>query len=258
MCELFGINSRKKIEINSYLKTFYSHSEKHYSGWGLSCIYGESVSLEKEAMKAESSFYLRQRLAHPILIDNAIAHIRLATVGLVAYENCHPFVKHDNMNRCWTLAHNGTIFDFPELDYYKAVQEGKTDSERILYYIIDNINELQTKLHRKAEFEERFQLIDNLLFTLSHKNKINLLIWDGEVMYVNYNYSDTMYVKDIDGGKIFSTRPLEEDGRWHKEEFLRLLAYKDGHLVAKGKHTTEEYSAPVRDWEYKDYDYSFL
>ncbi len=176
MCELFGINSHKKIEINSYLKTFYSHSEKHYSGWGLACIYGESVSLEKEAMKAECSFYLHQRLAHPILIDNAIAHIRLATVGLVAYENCHPFVKHDNMNRCWTLAHNGTIFDFPELDYYKAVQEGKTDSERRFYYIIDKINELQTRLHRKAEFEERFQLIDNLLFNISHKNKINLLI----------------------------------------------------------------------------------
>ena len=208
MCELFGINSKRKIEINSYLKTFYSHSEKHYSGWGLACIYGESVSLEKEAMKAESSFYLRQRLAHPILIDNAIAHIRLATVGLMAYENCHPFVKHDNMNRCWTLAHNGTIFDFPELDYYKAVQEGTTDSERILYFIIDKINELQKTLGRKANFEERFQLLDNLLFTLSHKNKINLLIWDGEVMYVHYNYSDTMYVKEIDGGRIFSTHPL--------------------------------------------------
>lgn len=258
MCELFGINSKRKIEINSYLKTFYSHSEKHYSGWGLACIYGESVSLEKEAMKAESSFYLRQRLAHPILIDNAIAHIRLATVGLMAYENCHPFVKHDNMNRCWTLAHNGTIFDFPELDYYKAVQEGTTDSERILYFIIDKINELQKTLGRKANFEERFQLLDNLLFTLSHKNKINLLIWDGEVMYVHYNYSDTMYVKEIDGGRIFSTHPLEDDGSWEKEEFLRLLAYKDGHLVAKGKHTTTEYSAPVRDWEYKDYDYSFL
>lgn len=258
MCELFGINSKRKVEINSYLKTFYSHSEKHYSGWGLACIYGESVSLEKEAIKAGSSFYLHQRLAHPIIIDNAIAHIRLATVGLMCYENCHPFVKHDNMNRCWTLAHNGTIFDYPRLDYYKSLQEGDTDSERILYFILDNINELQKTLGRKATFEERFELIDNLLLTLSHNNKINLLIWDGEFLYVHYNYSDTMFVKNIDGGKIFCTQPLEEDGSWQKEEFLRLRAYQQGTLIARGKNITEEYTAPVRDWEYQDYDYSFL
>ena len=76
MCELFGINSDKKISINDYLRTFFSHSEQHDYGWGLACFYGNSVSLEKEALKANSSHYLRQRLQHPIVIDNAIGSQR--------------------------------------------------------------------------------------------------------------------------------------------------------------------------------------
>jgi glutamine amidotransferase len=259
MCELFGINSDKKISINDYLRTFFSHSEQHDYGWGLACFYGNSVSLEKEALKANSSHYLRQRLQHPIVIDNAIAHIRLATVGNMAYENCHPFIKHDKYGRCWTLAHNGTIFDFPMLDRYKEHQEGKTDSERILFYIIDCLNTAQELVQRPLNFEERFDFIDGLLEALSPGNKINLLIWDGEAMYVHYNYANTLYVNDIsDQTKIFSTQPLSNDDTWHEVEFLRLLAYKNGQLVMRGAHQTTEYSNPVKNWEYQNIDYSYL
>lgn len=259
MCELFGINSRNKLEINSYLRTFYSHSEQHDYGWGLASFYGEAVSLEKEAIKANGSHYLRQRLQHPIVIDNAIAHIRLATVGNMAYENCHPFVKHDNKGRCWTLAHNGTIFDFPKLEKYREIQEGQTDSERILFYLIDNINAAQELLQRQMDFEERFDLIDNLIETLSHGNKINLLIWDGEYLYVHCNYANTLYISNLnDDTKIFSTQPLNEDGTWEEVEFLRVLAYKDGKLIKRGKHVTTEYVSPEKNWEYKHFDYSYL
>jgi glutamine amidotransferase len=259
MCELFGINSKTKVQINDYLKTFYSHSEKHDYGWGLACFYGESVSIEKEAIKANGSHYLKQRLRHPIVIQNAIAHIRLATIGNMAYENCHPFIKHDNMGRCWTLAHNGTIFDYNELEKYRQMQEGQTDSERILYYIIDNINAAQDMLQRPLNFDERFDLIDNLVELLSHGNKINLLIWDSEIMYVHTNYADSLYVKTLgDNTKIFSTVPLDTDKTWKLVDFLKLLAYQNGKIVARGKKNTTEYYNPERDWEYKNYDYSYL
>ncbi len=259
MCELFGINSDKKIRINEYLKTFYSHSEKHDYGWGLACFYGDSVSLEKEAIKANGSHYLKQRLQHPVLIDNAIAHIRLATIGNMSYENCHPFIKHDNMGRCWTLAHNGTIFNSPELEKYRDYQEGQTDSERILFHIVATIDVAQSSARRPLTFEERFTLLDGLVYHLSHDNKINLLIWDNEVMYVHSNYADTLNYKQLSNGTIiFSTLPLEDDGTWHLVDFRRLLAYKNGKLVARGVHTTVEYISPERDWEYKNIDYSYL
>ena len=259
MCELFGINSKKKININEYLKIFYSHSEKHNYGWGLANFYGDSVSLEKEAIKANGSYYLKQRLQHPIVIDNAIAHIRLATIGNMSYENCHPFVKHDNMGRCWTLAHNGTIFNSQELEKYRDVQEGQTDSERILFHIIATINKSQQELGRPLAFEERFALLDNLVYNLSRNNKINLLFWDSETMYVHCNYSNTLHYKQLDNQTVlFSTQPLQDDGTWHLVDFQRLLAYKDGQLIMRGNNTTFEYISPERDWEYKNIDYSYL
>ena len=259
MCELFGINSNKKISINGYLRTFYSHSEQHDYGWGLASFYGDAVSLEKEAIKANGSHYLKQRLQHPIIIDNAIAHIRLATIGNMAYENCHPFVKHDNQGRCWTLAHNGTIFDYPKLDFYKEQQEGQTDSERILFYIIDSVNAAQDLLQRPLDFDERFDLLDNLVENLSPNNKINLLIWDGEAMYVHCNYADTLYVNNLgEETKIFSTTMLDDAETWQPVEFLRLLAYKGGKLVARGKNATTEYYNPQKNWEYQNFDYSYL
>ena len=50
-------------------------------------------------------------------------HIRLATVGSRDYENCHPFVREDNYGRHWTLIHNGTMFDCPQLSRYIPLQD---------------------------------------------------------------------------------------------------------------------------------------
>ncbi|MCR5529980.1 MAG: class II glutamine amidotransferase [Saccharofermentans sp.] len=41
--------------------------------------------------------------------------------------------------RTWTLAHNGTIFEGDLLNRY-YIQNGTTDSERILLYLIDQID----------------------------------------------------------------------------------------------------------------------
>lgn len=258
MCELLGLSSRKRIEVNGYLRTFYSHSERHCHGWGLALFYGDAVSLEKEAISANQSHYLMQRIAHPILIDNMIAHIRLASVGRMFYENSHPFVKHDNRGRSWTLAHNGTIFYFPHLDDFKEAQEGQTDSERVLYYFLDEINRKQDRLGRALSPEERFALLDKLIADLSVHNKLNLLLWDGEYMYVHTNYRDTLHLLQKDADTIvFSTQPLSDED-WQLVPFLRLQVYRKGHLVYTGTHESEEYFDPVKDYEYRNFDYAHL
>ncbi len=258
MCELLGVNSHKRINVNRYLTQFFSHSEKHCHGWGLALFYGDAVSLEKEPICANQSLYLRQRIKHPIFIDNMIAHIRLASVGRMYYENSHPFVKHDNRGRSWTLAHNGTIFDFPHLDDFKDVQEGQTDSERILYYFIDEINKRQEQIDRALEEEERFKLLEDLIADLSINNKINLLIWDGEYMYVHTNYADTLHYNQITSDTvIFSTQPLEGKG-WEDVPFLHLQVWKEGQLVYQGQKISQEYFDPEKDYEYKNFDYATL
>ena len=86
-----------------------------------------------------------------------MAHIRLATIGDVDYENCHPFVKRDCGGRVWTLIHNGTIFNCPLLDGYVHRQEGSTDSERIFLYLIDCIDNETKKKERNCHHERDFR-----------------------------------------------------------------------------------------------------
>lgn len=257
MCELFGVNGRKKIKVNSYLQEFFSHSFKHNQGWGMALFYGPAVSLEKEALGANQSYYLKSRLSHDIVIDNMIAHIRLASIGQMNYENTHPFVKHDNHGRSWTLAHNGTIFDFAQLDAYRQEQEGQTDSERILYYLIDHINRRQDELGHTLTPIERFSLLETLIAELSVHNKLNLLIWDGEFMYVHTNYRDTLYMKSSGVGLLFATQPLDPEP-WQPVPFLTLQVYRLGQNVFSGTKLSQEYFDPEKDFEYKNVDYSNL
>jgi len=265
MCELLGINSRKRIEVNRWIREFYSHSEKHSHGWGMAQFYGSAVQLEKEPMQANASMYLHSRINHPIIIDNLIGHIRLASVGNLSYENTHPFVKHDNRGRCWTLAHNGTIFDFPLMDAYKSVQEGTTDSERILYYLLHQINKRQDELDRALEDEERFLLLEQLITGItrasgpgSRGNKLNLLLWDGQYMYVHSNYADTLFVKQTSDSVLFATTPLDKDGDWRPLPFLRLLVYRQGNLVFEGQERSTQYFDRIKDEEYQYLNYNLM
>ncbi|MGN0315016.1 MAG: class II glutamine amidotransferase [Fusicatenibacter sp.] len=151
MCELFGVSSKNKVQLNEMLKEFASHSVRHPNGWGMAVFYGNSVSLEKEPVPACKSVYLRERLRHTFRASNMIAHIRLATRGTTDFENCHPFVMRDNSNRTWTLAHNGTIFDCPVMTKYVHTQEGQTDSEQ--FYVHTNYaNSLYVKQSEDTAF----------------------------------------------------------------------------------------------------------
>lgn len=182
MCELFGVNSSKKIKLNDMLKEFFSHGVNHPSGWGLAFFYGNAVSLEKQPETSCKSKYLKQRLSVKIEADKMLAHIRLATRGTMDYENTHPFVMRDNADRTWTLGHNGTIFECDSLNRFINVQEGQTDSERILCYIVDRINTEQEHLKRPLSQEERFQIMDQIICEIKVENKVNLLIYDGNAV----------------------------------------------------------------------------
>lgn len=261
MCELFGITTKSRLQVNSYLKTFFSHSEIHKHGWGMAMFYGNAASIEKEPTCANQSNYLRERIKHPIVINNMIAHIRLASVGRMFWGNSHPFTRHDASGRSWTLAHNGTIFNFPQLDAYKETQEGQTDSERILLWLVDMIDRRQTDLQRPLSAEERFLYMEELITGLSVGNKLNLLIWDGENMYVHTNYADTLhYLRKSDDTIIFSTKPLSDED-WQPVPFLRLLVFREGRLIFEGSRESTQYFDPEENYEYNNfnkYEYAAL
>ena len=231
MCELFGLSSRDKIEVNEYLRAFFRHSEQHPHGWGLAQFFGNAVQIEKEPVAAVESQYLNTRLSFPIDAKSLIAHIRLASVGRLRYENCHPFVLRDIDGRAWTFAHNGTIFspgrsNGASIDFYKDRQQGGTDSERVLLYLIDRINQKRKELGRRLEAEDRF----TLLFT----RKIT-----------------------VSGSLLIATKPIDS-GAWEHVPFLQLQVYKDGETVWQGRHKSDQFFDREKNWEYRNIDFASL
>lgn len=240
MCEIFGFSSGKPQTINAELKEFFSHSDQHPHGWGLALLSGSEAAIEKEPAQASKSRYLRERLREPIQVSNALAHIRYATIGHTEWRNCHPYSQKDCTGRRWTLIHNGTIFDYAPMNHYVSLQRGETDSERILLYLVDQMDQLTARLGRSPEAEERFQRLDQLVAALSPGNKLNLLIYDGQLLYAHTNYAGSLYRRRTEDGVLILTRPLAR-GQWEPMPFTTLVAYQDGQLVYTGTNHGGEY-----------------
>lgn len=256
MCELFGVTSRSKLELNELLLRFFSHGTEHPNGWGMAFFYGNAVSLEKQPEASYKSNYLKQRLQYKVEADKMIAHIRLATRGSLNYENTHPFVMRDNSDRTWTLAHNGTIFDCDLLNPFTRSQQGQTDSERILAYIVSRMN-IEMKNKKELSGQERFRLIDDILCEITPENKVNLLLFDSELMYVHTNYQNSLYSCRKGEAVVISTRPLDYHV-WEPVPMNTLIAYQDGEQVYKGTNHKNEFFETEEKMRLLFLDYSNL
>lgn len=240
MCKLFGFSSRKPQKVNQELKEFFSHSNEHPHGWGLALLDNNNISMEKEPIKANDSVYLNKRLREPIVSQVGLAHIRLATIGNMEWRNCHPFTGTDQSGRHWTMIHNGTIFECDAMQKYVSIQNGDTDSERLLLFLLDKMNSAIAAKERSLTAEERFNIVDSIVITASPQNKLNLLIYDGELLYAHTNYKDSLYQRKTEDSVFISTQPLAL-GTWEPMPFTQLVAYRQEKLVFTGTIHGQEY-----------------
>lgn len=190
-------------------------------------------------------------------VHTLLAHIRLATVGHIEYENCHPFTAADNCGRTWTLVHNGTIFNGTLLNDYVGILYGDTDSERVLLHLVERINHAQNHLHRALNEKERFDVLFTEIAVLAKRNKLNLLIFDGEVLYAHCNFRDTLHVCQEEDAVTFSTRALSA-GRWAPVPFTSLIAAKDGEIVRTSPPHGNEYIYNPDDYRLVYMDFARL
>ncbi len=257
MCELLGVTSKNKITMDAYLDTFFSHSAEHRNGWGLALFDDGQAFIEKEPVRAMDSLCLKRRLKKGIQTSKCIAHIRRATIGQVNTNNSHPFVKCDDSGRMWVLAHNGTIFDSDILAPYQYVQEGTTDSERILFYLVDRMNRFLIRHKKLPDVDARIRIVDEMIRNIVPGNKVNLMIHDGSLFYVHKNEAGTMYMKEENDGVIFSTQPLEPEG-WEEVVQNRLLVFQDGKLLYVGPAHDHTYVLDEEKMRLLFFDYASL
>lgn len=258
MCELLGLSAKKRRKVNDALREFFSHSNDHPHGWGLARFAESGIAeIDKECVKASESPRLSELLSAPLEERSLIAHIRLATIGGMEYSNCHPFRTSDNTRRVWTLAHNGTIFHSRRIDHLFARQFGATDSERVLMYLVDQVDERQIRLGRALNAQERFDAVAQVVDDLAGGNKLNLLIHDGETLYAHTNFRDSLHYSAIDDALWLSTRPLSQ-GEWRPLPFARLVAIRDGELTREGAPHGKEYIYSPDDYRYLYMDFARL
>jgi glutamine amidotransferase len=113
-------------------------TDTHHDGWGIAFFEGAGVRHFVDHQAAVASPIAELIKHYPIKSTNVIAHIRKATQGQVALENCHPFVR-ELWGRYWVFAHNGDLKQFdPVLDGpYRPV--GNTDSERAFCFLLQEL-----------------------------------------------------------------------------------------------------------------------
>ena len=241
MCEIFCFNSNTPKQVNECLECFYNHSDEHPHGWGLATMQSNEFVIDKEPVKATCSAHLKNILSNPVVGKNVFAHIRLATVGEIVSPNCHPFTELDDNNRSWMLIHNGTIFDYPELDKYDCVESGSTDSEKILLYIIDKINDFESKKGAPSTIKERFNLLSDIVADMSKNNKLNLMIYDGDLTYIHSNMAGTLYYLIDDDGILVASSPVNDNKDWQEVELNKLFGLVDGQIVFESENHGNEF-----------------
>lgn len=257
MCEILGFCAKQPYKLNDYLKVFFRRSDRHPDGWGMSVMDGNVSSIEKEPIQAIKSNYLKQRLTVPVEAESLFAHIRYATIGNLEYANCHPYTRLDGSGRRWTLIHNGTIFDYPPLNPYFYVQQGSTDSERILLYLVARIDELTEKSGAYPGFDERFTLLDSIICEMAEKNKLNLMIYDGEYMYVHTNCQDGLHFRKDADSILFATAALEKTG-WKTYPVNTMAAFRKSLLVKEGRNHGHTFVMDEKEYKYLFQSFSGL
>jgi predicted glutamine amidotransferase len=138
MCQLLGMNCNVPTDI-VFSFTGFAHrggrTDTHHDGWGIAFFEGAGVRHFVDHQAAVASPIAELIKQYPIKSTNVIAHIRKATQGRVALENCHPFVR-ELWGRYWVFAHNGDLKRFDPVPYHPV---GTTDSERAFCFLLQEL-----------------------------------------------------------------------------------------------------------------------
>ncbi len=239
MCELFAVNAAEPVTVNEYLAEFFTHSNVHKDGWGISWRTGDAeapVFLHCEGCPAWQSDYIPQLLEQPVAHRLLEAHIRRSTGTEARAENCHPFYGADDAGHEWTMIHNGILINEGLLASYDLKETGETDSERAMLFLLDVLGEAYLRSGGHLDFDTRFDALAGAMTQISNLNRLNLILEDGTYTYVHTNTSeDTLHFRQLaDDAIVFSTQPLgseEERALWKPVPRNRLIAYRDGRLV---------------------------
>ena len=181
MCQLLGMNANTPTDLMFSFTGFSTRAEEHKDGFGIAFFEGAGTRLFVDAQSARLSPVAEMIRHYPIRSHNVIAHIRKATQGVVALENCHPFVR-ELWGRYWVFAHNGDLQDFHPRLHAGFRPVGNTDSERAFCWLLQEV----AKSHAGVPSVEELTLtLRELTPRIARHGRFNFLLSNGLALWAH-------------------------------------------------------------------------
>lgn len=253
MCQLLGMNCNVPTDIVFSFTGFHQRggrTDQHADGWGIAFYEGTGCRLFIDTKPAAESPVAVLVKTYPIRSLNVIAHIRKATVGAVALENTHPFLR-EMWGRYWTFAHNGTLrgFDPPQELRRRYLPVGRTDSEAAFCFILERLWRAFPDGSPAAEL--LCTQLAAVVAEIRACGEFNFLLSNGEVLFAHCatqlsyivrrapfakaHLVDQDYAVDFglvttpsDRVAVIATTPLTDNETWTVIEPGAMVMFRDG------------------------------
>ena len=203
MCRLLAFTSRERRTfydvVGSDFEKFVALSAEHKDGWGI----GYEGEVIKDINPAKESELLTQT-GKNLETEGALFHLRLASKGItINIDNNHPFTYGTT-----TFMHNGTIrpSDAAEefiSDKYKALVTGTTDSERLFYALLSQVDELG--------LVEGVRNIVNLVRSKADYSALNIMVQTPDTLIAVCEFNDSNQ-SEWSGPDHYELRFIQRDG----------------------------------------------
>lgn len=181
MCQLLGMNANTPTDVMFSFAGLSHRADEHKDGFGIAFFEGRGLRLFIDPQSARESPVAQMVKDYPIRSQHVIAHIRKATVGAVALQNCHPFVR-ELWGRYWVFAHNGDLknLDLPLHGQFRPV--GDTDSERAFCWLMQEM----AKSHASVPSpEELTRTLRELVPQVARFGTFNFLLSNGQALWAH-------------------------------------------------------------------------
>lgn len=184
MCQLLGMNCNTPTDVTFSFAGFRQRggrTDEHADGWGIAFFEGLGLRHFVDHQPAAESPIADLIRRYPIRSRHVIAHIRKATQGVVAVENCHPFVR-ELWGRYWVFAHNGDLQDFHPRLHANFRPVGSTDSERAFCWLMQEM----WKSHAGVPSVEELTLtLRELTPWIARHGRFNFLLSNGDALWAH-------------------------------------------------------------------------
>jgi glutamine amidotransferase len=259
MCELLALNANTPTDMGFSFRGLSRRggaSGEHADGWGLASFTpdGHGLTLLREEAPAAFSALADQLAERSPKALVSIAHIRKATRGVVALENCHPFTRRWG-GQTWVFAHNGDLQGaIPLGDHYRPF--GSTDSEAAFCWILEELDRARVD---PADPSALFEQLHRCAAALAERGTFNALISNGQWLFatatsrlhwltrqapfckatladppIQVDFSALTTSDDV--VTILSTEPLTTDEHWQPFQAGESLLLQAGEVILRSRH----------------------